>query len=185
MSESDDFGEIDDEALIFAATQADVSQVQDGFETSPRPSKRRRVERDKESDIDEDDILSGNQEFTGFPEDATQTGGAIVNGQDEEMLPPQRPKHHMYAPRIIADLDKVILDQTQIAAPSQPWLIRGPIWRRPKAVEHSQNGNPNTPVRGSEDVRIVDSDEENEMDVMEDRAARTSARKQSAVVLPS
>jgi hypothetical protein len=54
---------------------------------------------------------------------------------------PNKRKHLLHAPLNQANLDRVILTQTQVAPASQPWEIRGPIWRRPK---------PKTPEKGNE-----------------------------------
>jgi hypothetical protein len=169
---SDDFGDSDDEALLIAATQAGTTQTQeDGFDGSPRPAKRRRVEREI-GDTDDEDNLSepSSQSLGGF--DVTQADTNFPDEEEQENYPPQRPKHHFYTPKVNANLNRIIVTQTQLAAPSQPWMIRGPIWRKPKPVGSPnpvgkpQNvfAKPNVVVRGSEDAMrrksLSDDDDE-------------------------
>lgn len=133
MTESDEYGDSDDEALLFAATQADASQAAGGFEVSPRPLKRRKTTDDDEDGEDVDDDEEGEEE------------------------PAKISKYQMHAPKYNANLDRVVLTQTQHAlAPTQPWMIRGPIWRKPKPAEAFVLGtksiNIQTATKGSEDA---------------------------------
>lgn len=158
MTESDDYGDSDDEALLFAATQVDASQVAGGFEVSPRPSKRRKT------NDDDDSIASGDnlddEEFLG------EDGGE--EGEDEIA---RKSKYLMHAPKLNANMDRVVLTQTQQAlAPSQPWMIRGPIWRKPKPVETPVLGNKAvnilTAIKGSEDTAPTqDSDDDDDIEL--------------------
>jgi hypothetical protein len=159
MSTSDEFGDSDDEALIFAATQADVGQIQDDFEESPRLAKRRRIN---------STAVDANNKFS--------DEGDIGDSQGEEGIDAdesaKKPKYLMHAPRLHPNLDRVVLTQTQIAPASQPWMIRGPIWKKPRPPEKpvSKALLPNileavqTNTKGSEDVAPVrDSDGEDDM----------------------
>ncbi|QDS73004.1 hypothetical protein FKW77_009032 [Venturia effusa] len=168
MNDSDEFGDSDDEALLFAATQAeDESQAAGGggFEPSPRPLKRRKTtsdDRDSNAsgdEVDDEEIL------------------AEVGDDEGEEEPAKVSKYQMHAPKINANLDRVILTQTQQAlAPTQPWMIRGPIWRKPKPAETPvlavKNVNIQTSAKGSEDsAPRQESDEDEDIDVPVPRAA--------------
>ncbi|KAI6948701.1 hypothetical protein KC355_g14607, partial [Hortaea werneckii] len=53
MTPSDDYGfDDDDTELIAAATQVEASQHAGGFETSPRPTKKRRVQQPSAGQLD-------------------------------------------------------------------------------------------------------------------------------------
>lgn len=159
MTDSDDYGDSDDEALLFAATQAeDASQAAGGFEASPRLSKRRKTTNDGHSnasgdEIDDEEIL------------------AEIGDDWGEEEPAKVSKYQMHAPKINANLDRVVLTQTQQTfAPTQPWMIRGPIWRRPKPVESPvlavKSVNIQISAKGSEDAAPrQDSDEDEDIDV--------------------
>ncbi|KAE9992475.1 hypothetical protein EG327_008864 [Venturia inaequalis] len=164
MTDSDDYGDSDDEALLFAATQVeDASQAAGGFEASPRPSKRRKTTDDGQSDASGDDFDD---------EDLL----ADVEAEEGEGEPAKVSKYQMHAPKINANLDRVVLTQTQQAlAPTQPWMIRGPIWRKPKPVEPPvlavKSVNIQTSAKGSEDAAPrQDSDEDEDIDVAVSRA---------------
>jgi ATP-dependent DNA helicase MPH1 len=159
MTDSDDYGDSDDEALLFAATQADASQAAGGFEVSPRPSKRRKTNDHGGSnasgdDLDDDELLNGE------------------DGEESEEEPAKQSKYLMHAPKINANMDRVVLTQTQQApAPTQPWMIRGPIWRKPKPVERpvlvNKTSNFQTTItKGSEDAAPRhDSDDDDEAEL--------------------
>jgi ATP-dependent DNA helicase MPH1 len=171
MTGSDEFGDSDDEALIFAATQVDAIQTHDTFEESPRPAKRRRVGHG--IDDTDDDGSQSSQTLAGF--DVTQADPNIPEEEQEERLP-QIPRYQFHNPKVQANLNHIIITQTQLAAPSQPWMIRGPIWRKPDPVERPQKSclEPKAPIRGSEDVMHRDSvsDDDDEIEeIMEDDAA--------------
>lgn len=164
MTDSDDYGDSDDEALLFAATQVeDASQAAGGFDASPRPSKRRKT-------TDDDHSNASGDEF-----DDEELLAEINDGEGGEE-PAKVSKYQMHAPRINANLDRVVLTQTQQAlAPTQPWMIRGPIWRKPKPVEPPvlavKSVNIQTSAKGSEDAAPRrDSDEDEDMDVQVPRA---------------
>jgi len=175
MSESDIFGDSDDEALIIAATQVGATEAQNGFEGSPRPAKRRRVAREVE-DTEDDGFSSGSrrsQALGGSQSDPAHAGDdVLVDEEQQEDAFRQKPKYLTYTPKINANLDRLIVAQTQTAAPSQPWAIRGPIWRKPKPVGNGLNASSISDVQGSEDrVPTLLSEDEDEI---EEIASRTS-----------
>jgi hypothetical protein len=144
MPASDSYGDSDDEALFIAATQAAESQARDDFEASPRATKRRRVEEPLEAQSTEEDY---------FDDDEMLHDGALGHGDEaREDNDPEagKRKHLFHAPRIMANLDRVILTQTQAVPASQPWMIRGPIWKRPKIPEQRPNTISNFVTNGSE-----------------------------------
>jgi hypothetical protein len=166
MLGSDPFGDSDDEALIFAATQAVALEAQDTFEESPRPAKRRRVGREVCDTDDGDDISeTSNETFEGF--DVTQADGQVLDDEEQKITTPQIARYQSHNPKIVANLDRVIVTQTQVIAPSQPWMIRGPVWRKPKSVEEPRNGclKVNPVVRGSEDAIRQESSSDDEIEV--------------------
>jgi ATP-dependent DNA helicase MPH1 len=176
MIESDDYGDSDDEALLFAATQADVSQAPGGFEVSPRPSKRRKTNSDHGSNAGEDE-----------PDDEEPLGGDGVEEVEDE--PAKKPKYLMHAPKVNANMDRVVLTQTQhVLAPSQPWMIRGPIWRKPKPVKAPVLRNKavtfQTMTKGSEDAAPrQDSDDDGDTEVSIARYAPKLGGKTSRIQL--
>lgn len=123
MPGSDAYGDSDDDALLEAATQhADTQQIDD-FEGSPRPAKRARTEGSFNQTTS--DLELSEENFLG---DDTLLEAEEIH---EERSPNKR-ERQLHAPRINADLSRVILDQTQAVPQSQPWEIRGPVWKRPK-----------------------------------------------------
>jgi hypothetical protein len=179
---SDNFGDSDDEALLIAATQAGETHIQDVFEGSPRPAKRRRLEREV-NDTDDDSLSEpDSQSSEGF--DVTQDATQFPLEEEQENYPPNRPKYQLYTPQVNANLNRIIVTQTQVPAPSQPWMIRGPIWRKPKPVESPrpvskpQNGfaRPDLVVRGSEDAmrrKSLSEDEDAVEEFVEENRAST------------
>lgn len=130
MPNTSDYGDSDDEALLIAANQNGEGGSGDAFAESPRLTKRRRTERDvqgtrsRDDEQDDDDDADLEREIDG------------ANGEaEEDNAENQKRKHLLHEPRVVAPLDRVILTQTQIAPASQPWEIRGPIWKRPKPKE--------------------------------------------------
>lgn len=132
MPTSESYGDSDDEALLAAATQASVSQVRDDFEGSPRAAKRRRVEETTQPDSNEVDY---------FDDDEMLDDGELKSHEqvleDNDHAAAKR-KHLYHAPRVDVNMEHVILTQTQAVPASQPWIIRGPIWKRPKLPEQDQ-----------------------------------------------
>lgn len=164
MTDSDDYGDSDDEALLFAATQVeDASQAAGGFDASPRPSKRRKTTDDDHSNASGDEF--DDEELL-----------ADIEAEEGEAEPAKVSKYQMHAPKINANLDRVVLTQTQQAlAPTQPWMIRGPIWRKPKPVEPPVRAvtsvNIQTSAKGSEDAAPrQDSDSNEDVEVAVSRA---------------
>lgn len=117
MPGSGTYGDSDDDALLLAATQNAESPEVDDFETSPRPIKRARIE-GPDLSISEEDLL-GDDTLLDF-------------GEVQEEQSPNKRQRLFHAPRIQANLDRVILTQTQGVPASQPWEIRGPVWKKPK-----------------------------------------------------
>jgi hypothetical protein len=123
MLNSESYGDSDDDTLLIAATQNAEHQAVDDFEPSSRPAKRQRVEGPAQG------ITSG----ASVAESELLDDSALLEGdliEEENCL--NKRKHLLYAPRIRASLDCVVLTQTQTVPASQPWEIRGPIWRRPE-----------------------------------------------------
>ena len=123
MPGSDAYGDSDDEALLWAATQHAESQAVDDFEPSPRPSKRARI--DGPSDRTTSDLTISEEDLLG---DDTILEATEV--QEEQS--PNKKQRLLHEPQIQANLERVILTQTQAVPPSQPWEIRGPVWRKPE-----------------------------------------------------
>jgi hypothetical protein len=178
MPDSDDFGDSDDEALLFAATQADTAQTQDDFEESPRPSKRRRTDGGGSND--------SNASADEFDDEEMFDEGGVEDASDE---PPKKPKHLMHVPKFNPNMDRIVLTQTQrTLAPSQPWMIRGPIWKKPKPVEKPAQLKRavtfQTTTKGSEDAALLqDSDNEDELEAPAPQPAqRTEIRTQAMQV---
>jgi hypothetical protein len=121
--DSELYGDSDDDALLLAATQHAESQAADDSVPSPRPAKRQWVVGPTDGTTSEADI----------PEDELLNNAAFLGeGQAEGGKSPNRRQHLLHAPRVVTDLDRVILTQTQVVPASQPWEIRGPVWKRPK-----------------------------------------------------
>lgn len=123
MPGSDAYGDSDDDALLFAATQHGQSQAAGDFPDSDRPTKRPRIEapiNTLTSDLgfSEEDLLG----------DDTLLEAEGIQGEQS----PNKRQRLLHAPRINANLERVILTQTQAVPQSQPWEIRGPVWKRPK-----------------------------------------------------
>ncbi|KAF2435790.1 P-loop containing nucleoside triphosphate hydrolase protein [Tothia fuscella] len=178
MSGSEDpFGDSDDDALLYAATQIEQRQAPDEFEDSPRPSKRRRVEREIANTDDEaelSDTFGSSDTLDGSENDFDPAKNRTENVEPQGMFPPQKPRHLFHAPRINPTFNNVIVIQTQNVAHSQPWMIRGPIWKKPKIIESNQDEVTKNPVRGSEDVvrRPMSDDEDEVEDIVEQRSVR-------------
>jgi hypothetical protein len=166
MPGSDPFGDSDDEALIIAATQAGAVETQDTFDEFPRPAKRRRVVRDV-SDTDDGNDSSELSSGTLEEFDVTQADTHVPDDEEQENCTPQKPRHQFHNPKLVANLDRIIVTHTQVVAPSQPWMIRGPVWRKPKSVGDPRDGllKPNPVVRGSEDAMRQESSEDDEIEV--------------------
>jgi hypothetical protein len=123
MPESETYGDSDDDALLLVATQHEQTQGADEFEASPRPAKRARIEGPHDqtaSDlgISEEDLLGDDT--------------LLELGDVQEEQSPNKRQRLFHAPRVQANLERVILTQTQVVPASQPWEIRGPVWKRPK-----------------------------------------------------
>ena len=116
------FGDSDDEALLFAATQHEGSGQIDDFEDSPRPKKRARIGRKHDQTSSE----------LGISEENLLRDDSLLEATELVEKSPNKRERQLYAPRINANLDRVILTQTQAVPQSQPWEIRGPVWRKPK-----------------------------------------------------
>ena len=137
MTGSESYGDSDDEALIHAATQADAGQIAQNFDASPRATKRRRVVGPSEDFFEVEDLCDN---------DAVYNDDEVEENNDPEA---RKRKHLLHAPRVVANLDRVILTQTQVVPTSQPWMIRGPIWKRPKEPEGKENAISNFVINDS------------------------------------
>ncbi|KIW07582.1 uncharacterized protein PV09_01535 [Verruconis gallopava] len=123
MSDSELYGLSDDDALLIAATQQVESQAAEvDFVTSPRPRKRQCTQ-----DRFDDRSSEGN-----IPEDGLLSDDELLESGDVQAESPNRRQRLFHAPRIQANLEHVIISQTQVVPPSQPWQIRGPVWKKPK-----------------------------------------------------
>ncbi|KAK5172399.1 hypothetical protein LTR04_005980 [Oleoguttula sp. CCFEE 6159] len=146
MPKSDDFGDFDDEALVEAATQLENSQGDSDI--SPRPTKRRRINRRLSDEVDED-------ESDDSPA-ASRLRVVVRNSDDEDDLNPaphsartsivrrpfpppdivkKPPKHKIHIPANVEIFKDAYLTQAPPAS-SNPWSIRGPMWR--KRPQHEQ-----------------------------------------------
>lgn len=112
MPGSESYGDSDDDALLIAATQKENE-----FEPSPRPAKRPR----RSSCTSQSTSSEACLEIDPSNDETLEAGKS-----------PDKRQHLQYAPQFVANLDRVILNQTQAAPASQPWEIRGPVWKRPK-----------------------------------------------------
>ncbi|KAI5366481.1 putative helicase, P-loop containing nucleoside triphosphate hydrolase [Septoria linicola] len=158
MPHSDDFGlDDDDSAFLIAATQAETSQ-NDGFEPSPRPSKRRRVSRKLPSNLDgagdeelewseaDDEAHSPPNASTVFrstangPTQATDLGSDDI--EDNPYLPGELEgtlqevnkacRFKIHVPDQGGKFPDLIVTQTQHDLDQRPEAFRGAVWKKPK-----------------------------------------------------
>lgn len=176
MSAIDEFGDSDDEALIFAATQADKNTAQDNIEGSPRPAKKRRIECEVANTDDEDelsDTLQSSHTLHDSQDDGNQDDFEAGEEDEQGMFPPMKPRHLFHAPRINPVFDNLVVTQTQVAPPSQAWMIRGPIWKKPKITDEGRHRITQTSIQGSEEsMRDLHSNEEDEAEQIRVASAR-------------
>ncbi|KAF2099412.1 P-loop containing nucleoside triphosphate hydrolase protein, partial [Rhizodiscina lignyota] len=168
---SDDFGDSDDEALIFAATQIEPTQsFQSAFSGSPRPAKRRRVSPISEASDDEEafapaplptstkqrarvnhpaDIPTLNfsksvprQQLDGPSSPAnSDVENDIIETLDDQLereaaereKSGRKSRHLIHIPQHEGEIQDQFYTQPP-PGPTQPHLIRGPIWRKPGKI---------------------------------------------------
>ena len=161
MPGSDDFGYDDDDTLfIAAATQAEASQHGGGFETSPRPTKRRRVrgpaqvdgassDEVERSETDEEGHSPAKEQSRHFQSTAAPSqedeGVGLPEIDEEYYFPGELPdedgngeksaknsKYKIAVPRNGGYFEDRIFTQTQAHLDSSPSEFRGAVWKRPK-----------------------------------------------------
>ena len=152
MPRSDDFGlDDDDTEFIAAATQIEASE-NGGFESSPRPTKRRRVRRGRRQlDGASSDGLEWSEtdgEAYSPPRQSTQASQRRTASDDEpeedadyyfpgelQGLDDQtvkKSKYKIHIPKDGGQFKDQIFTQTQVGLDSSPSRFRGAVWKRPK-----------------------------------------------------
>lgn len=143
----DDFLDSDDDALILAATQAELNLS--GFPDSPRPTKRRRT--DGPGAVTQRAIYNG-VSSSSSPLDATNSQPeANQDGEDDyetveavdgklereaqereqqENISGRASRHKVHIPKFHGGIQDEFCTQPP-PGPTQPHIIRGPIWRKP------------------------------------------------------
>ena len=77
---------------------------------------------------------------------------SAADGAASETTPVKRPRHLIHEPTLTVDLsDQITLTETQIIPSSQPWMIRGPIWKKPQSPELQVEEASNSRAGPSED----------------------------------
>lgn len=177
MPLSDDFGDDDDDTDFLAvATQVEASQHGDGFEASPRPTKRRRVRRRGPRQVDgassdglewsetDDEGHSPPKQSSYFQSTAAQKQSELDNGEEsdlgvdrdyyfpgelgEEEKSVKQSKYKIHIPKNGGKIPDMIFTQTQADLDLSPSRIRGAVWKRPKPPPPPMfNGAANSSVR--------------------------------------
>ena len=153
--ESDDFGDSDEDALIFAATQVEALNPQQHFQPSPRAVKRRRL-----SPPTERRLLASEHSRDSTDENGRNSGPAAAAGDSAK-----KPKYRTFNPANNRTLDQVILQQDQPFAQSQPWQIRGPIWNIRKEAAARPESSKRSHLGPSEDALPSEPSGEDDNDV--------------------
>ena len=135
-----EFGEVDEDDLLIAATQAEGRAPTSEEDSSPRARKRRRIERN------ETFKSQGSEDVLGLEESSSQGSlGLFVTQESQESQPlkstekekPETPEEKVRKHRIHIPKNGNLLEDsfhTQISRSSEsPYRIRGPIWRKPKS----------------------------------------------------
>lgn len=175
MVDSDDFGDFDDDALITAATQV---EQEDDFASSPRPSKKRKLDAaprrtndvsifDGSDDIEplvpslssivEEEAEYGQNGLTRGPYRPPGKGRALV----QTMLAAKKPKHKLHAPTRAEELQDAYYTEPPQSS-HVPWKIRGAVIQKQARVEATEHAaRPQTatkePAESLEKENINDS----------------------------
>nr|POF07834.1 atp-dependent dna helicase mph1 [Quercus suber] len=135
MPYSDDFfDDGDDTEFLAVATQLEALQYGKEFESSPRPTKRRRV---KDGARQLDGSVSDDYEQREPEEDADYY---FPGENGEDIGTSWKSKYKIHVPKDGAQFPTAYFTQTQVGLDSSPERFRGPVWKKPrKAACDSQS----------------------------------------------
>jgi len=140
-TDSDDFGDSDDDLLVLAATQLEnLHGVDDEFDLSPRPAKRARLQErqslnirqalDGQDDREDASWYSFANSLPSESEEANTT--PAPENSESKAKSSKRSRYRIHEPSREIDLAGQVFTQTLPPQSSQPWMIRGPIWKKSK-----------------------------------------------------
>jgi len=156
--DSDDFGDSDDDLLVLAATQLENLHGIDEFDVSPRPAKRARLQERQTVDIchaldgqdDREDVSwYGSANSVRKEAEEANTTPTLENSESEAKSS-KRSRYRIHEPSRDIDLAGQVFTQTQPPQSSQPWMIRGPIWKKARLPESTSKPFSQQPFQLSE-----------------------------------